>query len=218
MKKITSETVGILTQDNQFEDWWISDPISIPFLENKSMTITFVDFNPDDDVNFTTESDKALKLFLNKKSVDRLELSELAYENCMKFLSVVPYDKADEPLWKIKTKADIWNFIYPTDIYVSRRHRRDKDIYINIACECEWEQEHGLQFIFRRGEFLVRVSDQDGHLTEADAYDIDDSQDKLLIKSNNINEYSKAVAVSSRPIKNSNWWRRIWIKILKINN
>ena len=49
-----------------------------------------------------------------------------------------------------------------------------------MACECEWEQEHGLQLVFRQGKKLTRVSDQDGHLTKADAYGIPDNEDKLL--------------------------------------
>jgi hypothetical protein len=81
---------------------------------------------------------------------------------------------------QIKDKNEIWNFVYPSDIFVSRRHRRDKDIYITLACECEWNKEHGLQFVFRQGKKLTRISNQDGHLTEADAYDKPDSKDKLL--------------------------------------
>jgi len=75
---------------------------------------------------------------------------------------------------------NIWNFVYPSEIYVSRRQHNDKDIYIILACECEWEREHGLQLALRQGKKLTRVSDQDGHLTEADAYDKSDSEDSLL--------------------------------------
>lgn len=49
-------------------------------------------------------------------------------------------------------------------------------------CECDWEEEHGLQLVFRQGKKLTRISDQDGHLTEADAYDKPDEEDELLSK------------------------------------
>lgn len=49
-----------------------------------------------------------------------------------------------------------------------------------MVCNCDWEYEHGLQFVFRQGRVLTRVSAEDGHLTEADAYDKPDSKDKLL--------------------------------------
>jgi len=51
-----------------------------------------------------------------------------------------------------------------------------------VACECDWEPEHGLQLVFRQGRKLTRISAQDGHLTEADAYDKPDEEDELLSK------------------------------------
>ena len=180
MKTITSSIIGELKQNDQFEDWWESEPIGIRFFDDKKLKITFMDLVPENDPNFIKEADQALKSFLEKKTNDRLELSELAYQNCMNFLNAVEYDEGDKPLWDIKEKSEIWNFIYPEEIYVTRRHRRDEDIYINVTCECEWEQEHGLQLVFRQGKKLTRISDQDGHITEADAYDKPDEEDVLL--------------------------------------
>ena len=180
MKTITSTIIGELKQNDQFDDWWESEPVQIQFFDNKKLKITFMDLVVESDPNFIKEADQALKLFLEKKTDDRLELSELAFQNCMDFLNAVEYDEADKPLWDIEDKNEIWNFIYPQDIYLTRRHRRDEDIYINLTCECEWEQEHGLQLVFRQGKKLTRISNQDGHLTEADAYDKPDEEDELL--------------------------------------
>ena len=44
---------------------------------------------------------------------------------------------------------------------------------------CTWDQEHGLQIIYRRGAELSRVSQQDGHLTTSDAYARPDSEDRI---------------------------------------
>ena len=49
-----------------------------------------------------------------------------------------------------------------------------------MSCHCRWEDEHGLQFVFRQGRDLVRVSSEDGHLTDSDAYDFPDREDALL--------------------------------------
>ena len=51
-------------------------------------------------------------------------------------------------------------------------------VYVQVACECAWESEHGLQLVFRQGATLSRVSDQDGHLTHADAYDLPEDQEQ----------------------------------------
>ena len=181
-KEIISQIIGQLKQDDNFPDWWKSEEISIPFFDNEKLTITFMDFEPEHDKTFIKEADQALRNFLALKTDDRNSISELAYKNCMDFLEAVEYDEDDEPLRQINNKNEIWNFIQPSEIYVTRRPYNDQDIYVFIACECDWEQEHGLQLVFRQGKKLTRISDQDGHLTEADAYDKPDEQDELLSK------------------------------------
>lgn len=178
--EIESKVIGQLKQDDTFHDWWKSKEISIPFFDNEKLTITFTDFEPEHDKAFIDEADQALTNFLKLDTADRNLISELAYKNCMAFLDAVEYDEADEQLRKMNDKDEIWKFIQPTEIYVSRRPYKEKDIYVQIACECDWEQEHGLQLVFRQGKKLTRISDQDGHLTEADAYDKPDEEDELL--------------------------------------
>ncbi|RED38607.1 hypothetical protein DFQ10_110114 [Winogradskyella eximia] len=184
MASIKSDIIGELNQDNQFEDWWHSLPIKIPFFNNKTVEIAFMGFVPESDALFIKDADEALKTFLEKSETDRLSLSHLAYKNCMDFLNAIEFDEADQPLWNIKDENEIWNFIYPQTIFVTRRHRHDENIYINVTCECEWEQEHGLQLVFRQGKILTRISAQDGHITEADAYNKPDNEDKLLSQFN----------------------------------
>lgn len=177
---IVSKIIGDLKQEDRFLDWWISEDITIPFFDDKKFAITFTDFDPELDKTFIEEADHALINFLKLNKEDRILISELAYKNCMDFLDMVEYDEADEPLRQIKNKNEIWHFIHPTEIYVSRRPYKDQDIYIQIACDCDWEQEHGLQLVFKKGKKLTRISDQDGHLTEADAFDKPDEEDELL--------------------------------------
>ncbi|MFC4478363.1 DUF6985 domain-containing protein [Flavobacterium chungangensis] len=179
-KHITSKTIGKLNQNSDFSDWWESTEIKIPFLDNRKLKITFMDFEPEYDKKFIEEADQALTNFLKMNIEDRNLISELAYQNCMDFLDLIEYDEADDSLREIQNTDEIWEFIYPEKIYISRRYKNDKDVYISIACNCDWEQEHGLQLVFRQGKKLTRISSQDGHLTEADAYAKPDSQDKLL--------------------------------------
>lgn len=179
-KEIISKIIGRLKQEESFPDWWKSEEIEIPFFNNDKLTITFMDFEPEHDKTFIDEADQALTNFLKLNVDDRNLISELAYKNCIDFLDAVEYDEADKPLRQIKNKSEIWKFIQPTEIYVTRRPYKEQDIYVQIACECDWEQEHGLQLVFRQGKKLTRISDQDGHLTEADAYGKTDEEDELL--------------------------------------
>jgi hypothetical protein len=180
--QITSQVLGQLIQDNNFPDWWKSQAFKIPFFDNKELTITFMDFEPDYDTTFLQEADQALTNFFKLNSADRNSISELAYKNCMDFLNAVSFDIDDQSLRGIKDRNEIWKFIHPSEIYVTRRPYKEQDMYLFVACECDWEQEHGLQLVFRQGKKLTRISDQDGHLTEADAYGKPDEQDELLSK------------------------------------
>jgi len=178
-KKITSKIIGKLKQENNFPDWWKSSEVEIPFFDNQRLAIIFMDFEPEHDKFFIDEADQALTNFLKLNAYDRNLISESTYKNCMDFLDAVGFDEEDEPLRQITNKNEIWEFIQPTEIYVTRRPYKEQDIYVQIACECAWEQEHGLQLVFRQGKQLTRISDQDGHLTEADAYDKPDEEELL---------------------------------------
>lgn len=192
---VITKSIGVLFQDDQFEDWWEAEPREIPFFYNKKIKITFMGLVSADDIEFIEEADLALGKFLSKTESDRNGLSNLTYKHCIDFLDAVDYGDEDGRLRKIEDKNEIWNYVYPKDIFVARRDRRDEDIYINMTCECEWEKEHGLQLVFRQGKKLTRISEQDGHLTESDAYDRPDSEDELL------NDYIKEF--DKKP-----WWKR----------
>ena len=51
----------------------------------------------------------------------------------------------------------------------------------SVECECEWEwePEHGLQFVLKNGETVIKVGPYDGHLTHSDA-DADDSLENII--------------------------------------
>ena len=208
-KEITSKIIGQLKQEEMFLDWWKSSVIEIPFFDNEKLTITFMDFEPEHDKAFVEEADQALLNFFNLTSADRNSISDLAHKNCFDFLEAVGFDEADKPLRQIKVHHEIWNFIHPTEIYVTRRPYKDQDIYVQIACECDWEQEHGLQLVFRQGRQLTRISEQDGHLTEADAYDKPDEEDELLSNFNN-GTTRKRTNRSALPKAKRTWWQNLF--------
>lgn len=65
----------------------------------------------------------------------------------------------------------IWEHVgLGSEPHISRRSHGDKAVYVSLECNCDWEEEHGLQLVFREGRALVKVGPYDGHLTNADAY------------------------------------------------
>ena len=178
MEKIKLNSVGELKPHPAFPDeCLISEPTPIPFFEGEKIKFIFDGY--EDDANFFSDVDKAVSNFLDKDRNEKLEISPLIFEN---YREIFEEFGEEENIPKVEDAKDIWDLVYPQEIYVSRRDRRDKDIYIQIHCECEWESEHGLQIVFRRGEKVTRVSDIDGHLTESDAYDEPDLDNELLSK------------------------------------
>ena len=164
--------IGPLEQHPSIPEWQSSDPVSVPILNNEALIFTFDSLTAEDepDVRF------AIDAFLNLGSTERVAAGKYIFANYQRMADMV----SEEDLGcVISDESEVWDHVHPTEIYVSRRHRRDRLIYISISAECDWEVEHGLQMVFRRGERLSRVSDQDGHLTHADAYDTPEDEDKI---------------------------------------
>ena len=181
-RQITSQSLGQLNQDENFSDWWNIHKVQIPFFSNAELNVTFMNFDPDADLTFITEADEALETFLKKGDSERLEISDLVFKNFQAIKNEVDYPYWSDQLRQLNKPIDIWKFVRPSGITVTRRPYGDHDIFIDITCYCAWEEEHGLQLVFRQGKKLTRVSQVDGHLTDADAYDIPDDQDELLSK------------------------------------
>ena len=146
----------------------VSEPVAVSFFAGTVLTFIVEDEAEVDAPDVCAAVDRVLSL----GEAERLAISEAVFENYRAFL-----DASDlEPL-EIATPTAVWRYVKPTAVHIRRRRRRDREVYVTFMCECAWEVEHGLQLVFRGGDRLARVSDQDGHLTHADAYDIPDEQD-----------------------------------------
>ena len=67
---------------------------------------------------------------------------------------------------------DLWNHVeLGRVVYIQRRNHGDRKLYATLECECEWEQEHGLQLVLREGLAITKLGPYDGHLSNADSYD-----------------------------------------------
>ncbi len=68
-------------------------------------------------------------------------------------------------LSKLTSPDKVWEYVHPLEIVVTKdRFGLDKEIYVQVLCNCDWEEEHGLQFVFKERKELIRVSEQDGNL------------------------------------------------------
>ena len=164
--------IGNLEPHPDVPEWLVSAPIPIPLFDGLPLTFTLEAIEGKDAPEVAT----AIASFLRLGPESRSAASPYVYDN-YKFIA----ESADEEDlgFRINSADEVWEHVYPTDIHVSRRRRRDKAIYVQVAAECDWDLEHALQLVYRRGFELSRVSDQDGHLTHTDAYDLPEDQDRI---------------------------------------
>jgi len=170
------EGLGDLNQNPDIPEWLDSDETGIPVLGNRSYTITFQNIADDP---ASEEFAEAIGNFLRLSEQDREETNQYVFADYRDFVECVGEDEFD---FTIDDETTVWDHVHPTQIYVSRRYYGDKAVYVQIAAECDWEEEHGLQVVYREGKSLRRVSSQDGHLTNSDAYDRPELEDVIVRK------------------------------------
>lgn len=174
--QLVSKVLGEMRQVD-FPNWWRGRGLKAAYFGGIELPTTFMDLHPEQDPAFLCEADQALEHFSAQDLACRSRATALVMANCREFLEAIG---EDEELEKLSSDEDIWSWVTPQQIYLTRRSRRDRAIYLQVSCHCRWEDEHGLQFVFRQGRDLVRVSSEDGHLTDSDAYDFPDQEDALL--------------------------------------
>jgi hypothetical protein len=158
MEYIEAESIGKLKPHPDVPDeWLISEPVAVSFFSGKELQFTL---NGDlkNDGNFLSDANQTIKNFLTKTENDRLNASNLVYKY---YRAIQDYYDSElfgaEPL-KLNNEREIWNYVYPYEIYISRNSEADDNLYLQVQCDCEWEEEHGLQLVFKNGLELTRVS------------------------------------------------------------
>ncbi|ANI90427.1 hypothetical protein A9P82_14710 [Arachidicoccus ginsenosidimutans] len=156
MIDMISKIVGQLTQDKHFEECWNSELIDIPYFQNKQLKVVFTEAENE---SYFKLADIALENFMRLSTSDRENHSSKIVENYKQNL-VFNYT----PRLELKSDNEIWNFVYPTDIILAQNETGE--VFVLVECGCEWEEEHGLQLVFKNGQQLTRVSYNDGGLED----------------------------------------------------
>jgi hypothetical protein len=165
-------SLGPLHPDARFPEMLVSSPVRIPYFDGHEMTFT-IDGLPDVEA---AAIEAAIHSFLQLGPHDRSVATPYVFQNYRRMVEALGDEGLD---FEVSEPEGVWQHVHPSEIFVSQRGRRDNLIYLQITAECDWEGEHGLQIVYRRGVELSRVSDQDGHLTHTDAYDLPEDQDRI---------------------------------------
>jgi len=154
--------LGKVTKDEQF-GWYVSEPRPIAALNGQVCRVILDDYDSDPNKE---DFHVAIANFL---SIDASVLK--AAETDM-----VSYHDAHAA--DLKTPSEVWNRLrLGTEPTVKRRPYGDKGIYISVECGCDWEDEHGLEIVFKNGLKVNKLGPYDGHCTNSDAWDKDSLED-----------------------------------------
>ena len=167
------ETLGELTPDPDIEEWWVSEPVSVGYFAGTPLYFVLEDVADDP---APAEFETAVQNFLTLTSQDRAEATPWVFRNYTDYAEAVGEDDLD---FVIDTPEDVWAHVQPTKVHVLRRAYGDRKVYVVVAADCDWEEEHALQIVYREGKQLSRVSAQDGHVTHADAYGLPEDKDRV---------------------------------------
>jgi hypothetical protein len=169
---ISIPMLGELERDEP-DDWLRSQPVSIDVLGGDEFNLIVDGYEEDADKE---EFHVAIKNFLSLSPSVLFAAQEHIFKYYEDMMS--HFEPGDDWCVEIAKPSDVWKHIrMGGEVWVSRRAYGDKKIYISIECSCDWEQEHGLQIVFKDGIFVNKVGAYDGHVTNSDAYADDDLED-----------------------------------------
>ena len=143
-----SRIVGELKSVDYDPDFFESEPYPIPYFENSKLKVGFIETEHQP---YLDGVDKVLENFLKRDLATRKKDSQLLfnyYNTTLKY----GYTRS----LGIKKIDEVWNFVYPSEIIVDWDEKGN--FYLNVSCGCEWEEEHGLQLVFKDGLTLIRAS------------------------------------------------------------
>lgn len=166
--------LGRVTKDTEFDSYY-SEPIALAVLDGQTCRIVLERYDLD------PKKDDFHSAIANFLSIDSSVLKAVEthifdyYEECR--------GACDEELVEIASPSEVWRHIdFGDKAIVLRREYGDQGIYVLLDCDCDWEEEHGLQIVFKNGQKVNKIGQFDGHLTNSDAYGDESLEDVVYRK------------------------------------
>ena len=90
--------------------------------------------------DYLFEIDNAVMAFLKIPADAKATISNHIYQLYLDFVQAVDSDDLD---FKISSQNEIWGHATPASIVV-RKNSPDKQVYIQVFLDCDWDVEHGV--------------------------------------------------------------------------
>lgn len=176
MSSIDIPPIGPFTF-NSAEDCFESKPVKLSLLGGQP--VAFVLEGYEDDSN----PDEFRLAIRNLIEADQAVLQAVTADLHRFYLDTNDneYREPDDQI-EISSPSGVWqNVKYGDRIVIERRGYGDEKVYASLECDCDWEEEHGLQIVLRNGNRVCKVGPYDGHLTNSDAYDDESFEDVVYV-------------------------------------
>ncbi len=156
--------LGLLTEDTE-NDWLVSEPIAVAAL-NKECEFLLEGYAQDarpqefsDAISHFLALDKTVLLAVENEIFSY-------YRDCVQFAKSEGFDVVD-----ISSADQVWQHIqFGDEILVCRRQTGDQGVYVLLECDCDWNEEEGLQIVFKNGNVINKLGPFDDFLSNADVY------------------------------------------------
>ncbi|MFQ6398998.1 DUF6985 domain-containing protein [Nocardia sp. KC 131] len=160
-------SLGTLTFDSEL-DGYRADPIPVSVLGGSSCQLALTGYASDPTPeDFHTAVSEFLAL--TPSALQAAAPSVFAYYRDV--MDAVVADGDNDWYVEVASEDAVFDHVqFGDELRVLRGHDGDQHVYVSLECECDWEQEHGLQIVFRDGRTVTKVGPYDGHLTNSRAY------------------------------------------------
>ncbi|MEL6698766.1 MAG: hypothetical protein AAFP89_21155 [Bacteroidota bacterium] len=167
MTTYTSQIAGKLTPVEFMEDFLTSEEIQLPLLKNQAVNVELHKADLETDPQYLSKVDQALTKLLAYPLSQKETITMDVFGNYDEAAAAMNYgededDEAERALWSIDwEEADkVWQYVYPTTIWVKQK---TDGVFLLVQCECEWDEEHGIQIVFKNGDEYIEVGLQHGN-------------------------------------------------------
>jgi hypothetical protein len=155
-------------EPGDFDVTWAAQPIAIPLFDGKLLAVSLSApglqdaIVPDD----ADAIDKALDAFLALGPEDRARAAVPVLAYAKDTLDAIGAEWPEAlAMAAISDPSEIWKHVSIEEIEIRKDTRRgEPPFYIVLHCGCDWEEEHGLQLVYRSGSELTRVGPDDGNV------------------------------------------------------
>ena len=158
--------IGRMTYDEEF-DWYYLEEMPVKVLGGQVCRIIVDGYDHDE---AREEFHEAISSFISADPSVLKEAEEHVFQYYLDCAERWYAGEGEYPV--IETPEDVWKHVrFGSEPLVARRAYGDRGIYVSLECGCAWEIEHGLNIVFKNGQRVSKVGENDGHCTNSDAFD-----------------------------------------------